>query len=122
MISTRKTKQNQLIHHVVSSILVIISFFDRFLAISNFPARRQAMIEKVKKTADALACELEEAMRKDLSVALNNMESFVQVIAEPYQDATQKKQEKLLAMQAEISNVEKELQKLQVEIQNLHVS
>lgn len=92
------------------------------LAVSNFPARRQAIINKVKKTADALARELEEAMQKDLSEALDNVESFVKVIAEPYQDAAQNKIEKLLAIQAEISNIEKELQRLQVEIQNLHVS
>lgn len=92
------------------------------LAVSNFPARRQAIINKVKKTADALARELEEAMQKDLSEALDNVESFVKVIAKPYQDAAQNKIEKLLAIQAEISNIEKELQRLQVEIQNLHVS
>lgn len=92
------------------------------LAVSNFPARRQAIINKVKKTADALARELEEAMQKDLSEALDNVESFVKVIAEPYQDAAQNKIEKLLAIQAEISNIERELQRLQVEIQNLHVS
>lgn len=92
------------------------------LAVSNFPARRQAIINKVKKTADALARELEEAMQKDLSEALDNVESFVKVVAEPYQDAAQNKIEKLHAIQAEISNIEKKLQRLQVEIQNLHVS
>lgn len=80
------------------------------------------MIVKVKKTADALALELEEAMQKDLSEALDNIENFVKVVAKPYQDAAQNKLEKLLAIQAEISDVEKELQILQVEIQNLHVS
>ena len=92
------------------------------MAVSNFPARRLAIINKVKKTADILAHELEEAMQKDLSEALDNVESFVKVVAKPYQDAAQNKIEKLLAIQAEISNIEKELQRLQVEIQNLHVS
>ncbi|XP_015892113.3 probable transmembrane GTPase FZO-like, chloroplastic [Ziziphus jujuba] len=92
------------------------------LAISNFPARRQAMIDKVKRTADALARELEEAMRKDLLEAVENMENFVKLVAEPYQDAAQHKLENLLRIQNEISNIEKELQTLQFEIQNLHVS
>ncbi|PON55284.1 Thiamine phosphate synthase [Parasponia andersonii] len=93
-----------------------------YLVISNFPARRQAMLDKVKRTADALARELEEGMQKDLTEALVNMESFVKVVAEPYQDAAQNKLDKLLEIQAEILIVEKELQTLQVEIQNLHVS
>lgn len=76
----------------------------------------------MKRTADALARELEEAMQKDLSEALDNMESFVKVVAEPYQDAAQNKLQKLLAIQAELSNIGKELRILEVEIQNLHVS
>lgn len=80
------------------------------------------MIEKVKKSADVLAQDLENAMQKDLSEALDGMERFVNVIAEPYRDAAQRKLENLLGIQAEILNMEKELQKLQVEIQNLHVS
>lgn len=80
------------------------------------------MIDKVKRTADALARELEEAMRKDLLEAVENMENFVKLVAEPYQDAAQHKLENLLRIQDEISNIEKELQTLQFEIQNLHVS
>lgn len=80
------------------------------------------MIDKVKRTADALARELEEAMQKDLLEAIENMENFVQIVAEPYQDAAQHKLENLLGIQDEISSIKKELQTLQVEIQNLHVS
>ncbi|XP_062085862.1 probable transmembrane GTPase FZO-like, chloroplastic isoform X2 [Humulus lupulus] len=92
------------------------------LAISNFPARRQAVIDKVNKTADSLARELEEAMQKDLAEALDNLECFVKVVAEPYQNEVRNKLEKLLTIQAEISEVGKELQALQIDIQNLHVS
>lgn len=101
---------------------MILSFCVRLLAISNFPARRQAVMDKVNKTADALARDLEEAMQKDLTEALDNLEHFVKVIAEPYQNEARNKLEKLLAIQAEISEVGKELQALQVDIQNLHVS
>lgn len=80
------------------------------------------MIEKVKRTADALARELEEAMQKDLMEAIENMEKFVEIVAEPYQDVAQRKLEKLLGIQGEVANIEKELQTVQVEIQNLHVS
>lgn len=80
------------------------------------------MIEKVKRTADVLARELEEAMQKDLLEAIENMEKFVEIVAEPYQEVAQHKLEKLLGIQDDLSNIEKQLQTLQVDIQNLHVS
>ncbi|KAL4383796.1 hypothetical protein GQ457_15G022840 [Hibiscus cannabinus] len=46
-----------------------------FIAISNFPARRQGIIEKVEKTADALGRELEDAMQKDLQETTENLEN-----------------------------------------------
>ncbi|XVF32586.1 hypothetical protein REPUB_Repub17cG0094900 [Reevesia pubescens] len=93
-----------------------------FIVISNFPARRQEMIEKVKKTADALARELEDAMQKDLQETTENLEKFVRIIGEPYRDAAQNRLDKLLEVKAELSTVREALQMLQVEIQNLHVS
>ncbi|KAK9282279.1 hypothetical protein L1049_005193 [Liquidambar formosana] len=93
-----------------------------FIAISNFPARRQRLVDKVKRTADALAREVDEAMQKDLSETLSNLENFVEIIANPYQEAAQRRLDALLQIQDELSIVEKKLQTLQIEIQNLHVS
>ncbi|XP_022758214.1 probable transmembrane GTPase FZO-like, chloroplastic isoform X2 [Durio zibethinus] len=93
-----------------------------FIAISNFPARRQEMIEKVKKTANALARELEDAMQKDLYETTENLEKFVRIIGKPYRDAAQNRLDKLLEIKDELSNTRETLQMLQVEIQNLHVS
>ncbi|OMP05077.1 Thiamine phosphate synthase [Corchorus olitorius] len=93
-----------------------------FIAISNFPAKRQEMIEKVKKTADALARELEDSMQKDLLETTENLEKFVRIIGEPYRDAAQNRLDKLLQVKDELSKVRGSLQTLQVEIQNLHVS
>ncbi|TYH57341.1 hypothetical protein ES332_D08G082700v1 [Gossypium tomentosum] len=93
-----------------------------FIAISNFPARRQGIIEKVKKTADALGQELEDAMQKDLQETTQNLEKFVRIIGEPYRDAAQNRLDKLLEVKDELSNVRGTLKMLQVEIQNLHVS
>ncbi|XP_022769528.1 probable transmembrane GTPase FZO-like, chloroplastic [Durio zibethinus] len=92
-----------------------------FIAISTFPARRQEMIEKVKKTADALGRELEDAMQKDLQETTENLEKFVTIIGEPYRDAARNRLDKLLEIKDELSNVRETLQALQVEIQNLHV-
>lgn len=92
-----------------------------YIAISNFPARRQGIIDKVNKTADALAQELEDAMQKDLEETVQNLENFVKIVAKPYQDAAQKRLDKSLLIQDEVLNVQKKLQTLQVEIQNLHV-
>ncbi|XP_038887624.1 probable transmembrane GTPase FZO-like, chloroplastic [Benincasa hispida] len=93
-----------------------------FLAISNFPSRRQQLVSKVKRTADGFARELEAAMQEDLNEAVRNLETFVSVISKPYRDEAQNRLDKLLEIQDELSNVGKKLQKLQNEIQNLHVS
>lgn len=92
------------------------------MAISNFPSRRQQLVSKVKRTADGFARELEAAMQEDLNEAVRNLEKFVSVISKPYRDEAQNRLDKLLEIQDELSNVGKKLQKLQNEIQNLHVS
>ncbi|XP_027366745.1 probable transmembrane GTPase FZO-like, chloroplastic isoform X2 [Abrus precatorius] len=93
-----------------------------YLAISTFPARRQRVIDKVKKKADALAYELEEAMKRDFTEAIENLDTFVKVISKPYQDEAQNRINRIVKVQEELSNVEKKLRTLQIEIQNLHVS
>ncbi|XP_058082986.1 probable transmembrane GTPase FZO-like, chloroplastic isoform X2 [Magnolia sinica] len=91
------------------------------LAISSFPNRRKEVTDKVKRAADALARQLEEAMLKDLSQALGNLERWVKFIGRPYQDAAQHSLDRMLGIQEELSNIGKKLQRLQIEIQNLHV-
>lgn len=90
--------------------------------ISNFPGKRQAVINKVNKAVDEFAREVEEAMQKDLSESIRNMENFVNVISRPYQEAAQQRLDKVLEIQKELSRAENRLQMLRVEIQNLHVS
>ncbi|KAF6144696.1 hypothetical protein GIB67_006188 [Kingdonia uniflora] len=93
-----------------------------FIAISKFPTRRKEMIEKVKRTAGALSRELEDAMQKDLSEAMENLESYVKLISKPYQDATHERLDRLLELQKELTSVEEKLQGLKNQIQNLHLS
>ncbi|KAK7345901.1 hypothetical protein VNO77_16517 [Canavalia gladiata] len=93
-----------------------------YIAISTFPARRQSVVNKVKKRADALAYELEEAMKRDFTEAIENLDTFVKVLSKPYQDEAQNRLNRLVEIQEELSNVEKKLRTLQIEIQNLHVS
>ncbi|KAH1227344.1 hypothetical protein GLYMA_10G026400v4 [Glycine max] len=93
-----------------------------YLAISTFPARRQKVIDKVKTKAETLAYELEEAMKKDLTEAIENLDTFVKVLSKPYQDEAQNRLNRLVEIQEELSNVEKKLRTLQIDIQNLHVS
>ncbi|KAG6785922.1 hypothetical protein POTOM_007513 [Populus tomentosa] len=69
---------------------VVSSNFLWFVAISTFPARRQAMADQVNRIADGLAREVEEAMQKDIMETVGNLESFVKTIGKPYQDAAQK--------------------------------
>lgn len=92
------------------------------MAIANFPYRRQAIIGKVNKVADALAQQLEDSMRKDLSDATNNLVNFVNIVAKPYREEAQLRLDHLLGIQKELSDIRSKLQLLQVDIDNLHVS
>ncbi|CAA3028317.1 probable transmembrane GTPase FZO-like, chloroplastic isoform X1 [Olea europaea subsp. europaea] len=92
------------------------------LAISNFPARRQKVIDKVRRTADALARQLEEAMQKELSETTENLNKFAELVGKPYKDMAQNRVDKLSNTLDELTTIEEKLKKLQIEIQNLHVS
>ncbi|CAA3028313.1 probable transmembrane GTPase FZO-like, chloroplastic isoform X2 [Olea europaea subsp. europaea] len=92
------------------------------LAISNFPARRQKVIDKVRRTADALSRQLEEAMQKELSETTENLNKFAELVGKPYKDMAQNRVDKLSNTLDELTTIEEKLKKLQIEIQNLHVS
>ncbi|KAK9733519.1 hypothetical protein RND81_04G072700 [Saponaria officinalis] len=92
------------------------------LAISSFPMRKQMVINKVKNIANMVGQEIEEAMQKDLLATIKNMESSVAKIGKPYEDAAQQRLDELLNTQGELTETEKKLKALQVELQNLHLS
>ncbi|XP_015087872.1 probable transmembrane GTPase FZO-like, chloroplastic isoform X1 [Solanum pennellii] len=92
------------------------------LAVSNFSSRRQQVVDKVKRTADGLARELEEAMQKELLETTSNVEDFVKLIGKPYQVRAQNRLDELLATAEELTIIEKKLKSLRIDIQNLHVS
>ncbi|KAL8167711.1 hypothetical protein V2J09_009210 [Rumex salicifolius] len=92
------------------------------LAVSNFPARRQKTVDKVKSISSAVRSQVEEAMAKDVGEAVKAMELYVQAIGRPYKKAAQGRLEKLMGIQDELTSVEKQLQSLQIELQNIHLS
>jgi hypothetical protein len=106
--------------HGMSSYLTKCVFFFRFFAISNFPGRRKLAVEKVSKAADELSRKVDEAIQKDISQSASKLVQFVDVASKPYQDACQRKIDWLQGVQSELSDVERKLQSLKVDIQNLH--
>lgn len=92
-----------------------------FYVISNFPGRRKNAIAKVTKVADALAKEIEDAMKEDLSVAMEKLKTFVELTGKPYQQAAQNKIDRLSEIQSELDSTRQKLQGLKTEIQNFHV-
>jgi hypothetical protein len=77
-------------------------------------------VEKIAKSADALSRKVDKAFEKDISQSANKLVQFVQTISKPYQDTCQQKIDWLQGVQSELSGVERKLQTLKVEIQNLH--
>ncbi|XP_006851107.2 probable transmembrane GTPase FZO-like, chloroplastic isoform X1 [Amborella trichopoda] len=91
------------------------------LVISNYPARRKELVNKVNKVADSLGRELELAMQKDLDDTIGNLAGFAECISRPYQEATQNKLNYLLDIQKELLSTGEKLRTLQNEIQNIHI-
>ncbi|KAL6505129.1 hypothetical protein OROGR_024946 [Orobanche gracilis] len=92
------------------------------LAISNFGTRRQKVVDKVRRTADAFACQLEEAMEKDLLESTNSLNNFVTIIGKPYKELAQDRVNKLLRTLDQLKAIEGQLETLQIGICNLDVS
>uniref|UniRef100_A0A7N0SYC6 G domain-containing protein n=1 Tax=Kalanchoe fedtschenkoi TaxID=63787 RepID=A0A7N0SYC6_KALFE len=93
-----------------------------YYAVASFSFRRRKLVNKVNRIAESLARELDEAMQKDLAKAISDLENFVAVTSKPYKNAAQRRIDEVQETQERISQVEKKLQALQIEIQNLHVS
>ncbi|KAM0027846.1 putative dynamin GTPase [Helianthus debilis subsp. tardiflorus] len=93
-----------------------------YIAIANFPARRQKVVDKVKRTADNLARKLEEAMQKDLLETTESLENYVQFVGKPYQEVAQSRLDELVMIKDELTKMEKRIKALQIDVQNLHVS
>ncbi|KAK9161185.1 hypothetical protein Syun_007526 [Stephania yunnanensis] len=77
--------------------------------------------EKINRSADALARELEDAMLQDLKETIAILENFVKVISEPYMKAVQQNIDRLLEIEKELVNIDEKMQTLRIEIQNLHL-
>ncbi|PKA62620.1 hypothetical protein AXF42_Ash012207 [Apostasia shenzhenica] len=92
-----------------------------FLAISTFPARRKVAVEKVRRVADGLAREVEEAMQQDLFQSIRRLNNFVEFSSKPYQDAARQRISHLQEIQADLATFRQKLEDLKVEIQNLHL-
>ncbi|XP_076923259.1 putative transmembrane GTPase FZO-like, chloroplastic [Bidens hawaiensis] len=92
-----------------------------YIAIANFPSRRQKVVDKVKRTADNIARKLEEAMQKDLVETTDSLENYVKFVGKPYQEVAQSKLDELVSIQNELTKMEERLKTLQVNVQNLHL-
>ncbi|KAK6141402.1 hypothetical protein DH2020_024850 [Rehmannia glutinosa] len=101
---------------------VLPTTLEDLLALGLCSAGGQKVVNKVRRTVDALARELEEAMQKDLLETTNSLNSFVTLIGKPYQEIAQDRVNKLLGTLDELKAIEGQIETLQIEIQNLHVS
>ncbi|KAI3760094.1 hypothetical protein L1987_50484 [Smallanthus sonchifolius] len=93
-----------------------------YVAIANFPGRRQKVVDKVKRTADNLARKLEEAMQKDLLETTESLENYVKFAGKPYQELAQSRLDELVMIQDELTKMEERVKALQIDVQNLHLS
>lgn len=92
-----------------------------YIAVANFPVRRQKVVDKVKRTADSLARKLEEAMQRDLLETTESLENYVKFVGKPYQDLAQSRLDELVKTQGELTKMEERVKALQIEVQNLRM-
>ncbi|KVH94393.1 Aldolase-type TIM barrel [Cynara cardunculus var. scolymus] len=93
-----------------------------YIAVANFPVRRQKVVEKVNRTADGLARKLEEAMQRDLLETTKSLENYVKLVGKPYQDLAQSRLDELVMIQEKLTKMEERIKALQSDVQNLHMS
>ncbi|GKC43854.1 hypothetical protein Tco_1061576, partial [Tanacetum coccineum] len=93
-----------------------------YIAVANFPVRRQKVVDKVKRTADSLARKLEEGMQRDLLETTESLENYVKFVGKPYQDLAESRLDELVKIQGELTKMEEKVKALQIEVQNLRMS
>lgn len=93
-----------------------------FYGVWKLPQRRAEVKNKVQRTANSFARQLEEAMQEDLEQAMRNAECQVDLISKPYRHAAELKSNRLNDLLVEIKHVERKLQLLQFKVQNFRVS
>eukprot|EP00252_Welwitschia_mirabilis_P009762 TRINITY_DN2262_c0_g2_i2.p1 TRINITY_DN2262_c0_g2~~TRINITY_DN2262_c0_g2_i2.p1 ORF type:complete len:481 (-),score=114.87 TRINITY_DN2262_c0_g2_i2:130-1572(-) len=86
----------------------------------KLPQRRLEVKSKVKRTSEAFARHLEDAMQEDLKKAMDDIELRVSCIVNPCKQAAQSKAAHLDELLDEVKYLERNLQTLQRKIQNIH--
>lgn len=76
----------------------------------------------MRRVADGLARDIDDAMQKDLAQATDKLAQFVEVISKPYQDAAQDNVNRLLEIQEELGSIEQKMRAMKVRIQSLNDS
>nr|ABR16920.1 unknown [Picea sitchensis] len=93
-----------------------------FYGVWKLPQRRLEVKNKVQRTANSFARQLEEAMQEDLEQAMRDAEHQVDLISKPYEHAAELKANHLNGLLVEIKHVERKLQLLQFKVQNFRAS
>ncbi|KAG0591753.1 hypothetical protein KC19_1G199300 [Ceratodon purpureus] len=85
----------------------------------NLPSQREAVKKKVRRVADSLAKQIEEAMKDDLQKSIDAVRAEVEALTAPYLHAAQEKLCRVEILQKELQKLDSELKRLRQSVQNI---
>lgn len=77
------------------------------------------MKKKVRRAADSLARQVEEAMKEDLERSLKSLRTEVENLTAPYLSAAEERLTRVGILQEELHKLDSELKRLRQSVQNI---
>lgn len=91
----------------------------RFVGVWNLPLRRADIKKKVKRVADSLTRQFQEAMQKELQESIDMVKADVEALTRPYHKAAEEEVSRISGLKTELQRINAQLQVLRQRVQNL---
>ncbi|KAH9552434.1 hypothetical protein CY35_09G066500 [Sphagnum magellanicum] len=90
-----------------------------FVGVWNLPLRRADIKKKVKRVADSLTRQFQEAMQKELQESIDMVKAEVEALTRPYHKAAEEEVSRISGLKTELQRINAQLQVLRQRVQNL---
>lgn len=90
-----------------------------FVGVWNLPLRRADIKKKVKRVADSLTRQFQEAMQKELQESIDMVKAEVEALTKPYHKDAEEEVSRISGLKTELQRINAQLQVLRQRVQNL---
>nr|XP_024371207.1 probable transmembrane GTPase FZO-like, chloroplastic isoform X2 [Physcomitrium patens] len=87
----------------------------------KLPSQREVVKKKVRRVADSLARQIEEAMKDDLQKSIDAVRAEVETLTAPYLNAVEEKLRRVEILQEESQKLDSELKRLRQSVQSIGI-